>query len=184
MVQVNVTGQQAKAGTEKRGFKPIDAGKYNATVFDVKEDVYGKASKNAGDPRYRIQYRITGPKFANRRLFDDVGIFPEWASGSANFRFFQFFKALETPVDFPKDGGAVDLPEPSDFLGDEVTLVVKIEDDDYAYQKALSEFDGKGAEPNKEDFKRNRIAAVLPYEEVDDEDDEFASPGDEDGFNL
>lgn len=119
------------------GFDPLPAGKYLAYVFEVDVREYGPQSKNAGRENYNIQYKIAEDQpYANRRVFDTVGLFTKWSSGSDNFRFFQFFAAVEgiSSVELRKkynaDGG-IDIPEPQDLEGKLVTIDLGVRENTY-----------------------------------------------------
>lgn len=148
------------------GFAPVKAGRYESTIFGLEEGKYS-TEKNKGLANLNVQYRISdGQAFANRRLFDQFPLAPTWLDGSDAFRFFQFGAAVtgRTEKEFREYAAAqqeadeeIELPEDEDLLGFPVTITVKVEDDEYAYKKALKE-GVVGAKQS--DYQRNRITNV------------------------
>lgn len=159
-------------------FAPLPSGKYQATVFDSKAGAFGPKSANADRPNINVQFRISdGQKGANRRVFQTVGLFLNWAAtdknpdGADNFLFYQFFGAVtgQKDKDFRakvKEVGVAKLgtllPDPDSILGKQVTLDLGIELDDYAYKKALAD----DATVKPEDFKRNTVKSISPAGEI------------------
>ena len=160
-------------------FAPLPAGKYQATIVDAEVGEFKSTSKNAGRKNLNIQFRIMDVQFgANRRLFQTVGLFPNWnptdknPDGADNWYFFQLFSAAQgkKEKDFRNEyreavekGAAAlkkihsALPSPEELTGKQFTLDVRVEADTYAYNKA-KEVDGDDADP--EDYKRNSISAI------------------------
>ena len=143
--KINVGGQEISTDTGG-SFAPLPAGRYEATIFSVKEGEY-KSEKNRGLPNLNVQYRISeGQKGANRRIFDLVPLSPNWKNGKDAFRFWQFGAAVNGTTEkafrekakeaAAKKTGSVTLPDDADLLGKAVTLVLGIEDDDYNFDKA------------------------------------------------
>lgn len=128
---VNVSGSKAAEATA--GFPTIPAGKYIAKIVDVKEaKTEGKSNPvNKGLPVLVVRYKITESSNGEGvgRQFTDfqVPLFKEWNTGSTAFTFYTFFKALG--VEFPKKGedGDVELPENEDIAGEEIGLVLGVE---------------------------------------------------------
>ena len=174
---IDTTGgvKEGSGGT----FAPLPAGKYQVNVFDTKPGAFGNKSANADRPNVNVQFKVAdGQKGANRRIFQTVGLFLNWAAtaknpdGADNFLFYQFFGAVtgQKDKDFRakvKEVGleklSTLLPDPDEILGKQVTLDLGIELDDYAYKKALA--DDPTVKP--EDFKRNNIKSISPAGEVD-----------------
>ena len=169
--KAQVTGE---VSTETGGaFKPLPAGRYEVTIFGVEEGKY-KNGPNKGRPNLNVQYRISeGQKGTNRRIFDLIPLFTNWAGPEAKdaFTFFRFFSAVQgmSEKDFriavKEDGAADDLPEDDDLLGMELTLTLKVEDDDYRFDKAKEEWEkngSKGEPPVQADYQRNRVQDVGP----------------------
>lgn len=155
-------------------FAPLPAGRYEATIFQVKEGKYTTV-KNKDLPNLNVQYRISdGQKGANRRLFDLVPLSPTWKDGKDAFRFFQFGAAVtgvtekafrEKAKELAADKkGTIEIPEDSDLLGKGVTLTIKVVDDDYAFEKEHSKWedlnDPDSPEPQIKDFQKNTISNV------------------------
>lgn len=185
---VNISGSDVK-DSKGNGFDPLPAGKYNVNIYEVSEGEY-KNGGNAGRTFLKLHLKVAdGQKGANRRLFVNVGDFPRWApkpggkdpKGSPNFLFFQFYKSLPEPVEFP-DGvdGAVDLPDLEDLEGALLAVKVKVVKDDYAFKKAkeAGELDGR----TEDDFLKNEVAEFLPALDAEDLEDEQA--GGSDDFDL
>ena len=160
-------------------YKPLPAGTYQATIFDVKLDKFKPNTKNPGRPYYNVQFRISdGQTGANRRLFQMIGLFPKWSSGSDNFTLFRFLSAVTgksektVRAEANKDRADFEIPDPKDLLGVTLTLVVGVENDEYAYNRAVAQekedADLEGREPvmlNAGDFLRNNIKNFKAAEE-------------------
>lgn len=159
-------------------FAPLVAGKYQATVFDMKNGTYSATSNNPKRSLVNVQFRIAnGQTGANRRIFERVGLFlnfnpkPGDDKGADNFRFYQFFAAVLgiSEKDFRakvKEVGAENLgsilPEFDEVLGKQVTLDLGIENDTYAFNKA------KQSDPTatQEAFKRNNVRNITVAGEI------------------
>jgi hypothetical protein len=132
-------------------FEPLPAGNYDATIFSIKAGEFGAPKEgkgdNSGKPYWNVQYRIEDGQYANRRLFQMVGLFTHWAPkpGSTeepvNFNLPQFLKAVGVDV----EEGEVEIPDPEKLGGHEVTLRV-----------IVKEF------PVGSGNKSNEVKAVLP----------------------
>lgn len=175
--EIDTTGgvKEGSGGT----FAPLPSGKYQVNIFDTKPGAYGNKSANSGRPNVNVQFKIAdGQKGANRRIFQTVGLFLNWAAtdknpaGADNFLFYQFFGAVtgQKDKDFRakvKEVGVEKLstllPDPDEILGKQVTLDLGIELDDYAYRKAVADGD---TEAKPEDFKRNTIKSISPAGEI------------------
>ena len=172
--KIDVGGKEISTDTGG-SFAPLPVGRYEATIFSVKEGEY-KSEKNKGLPNLNVQYRISeGQKGANRRLFDLVPLSPTWKDGKDAFRFFQFGAAVTGTTEkafrekakeaAAKKTGSVTLPDDADLLGKAVTLVVGIEDDKYNFDKAHKVWeaadDADLPEPVIADYQRNTVKNVL-----------------------
>ncbi len=194
-----VTPGAAAKAAEGNAFKPLPAGIVNATIFEHSAAEIKKGD-NVGVTGLNIQFRISdGQKGANRRIFTHVWETEKWASGSVNFLYFQFYKALG--VEFKDADGndleEVELPDLEDLNGSPLALKLKVVPDDYQYKKALAEWEGlepaedspkyaawKQDKPSKGDYLKNEVAEFLP-EQDDLPDAEDESPeDDESGFDL
>lgn len=139
---------------ETNGFAPLPKGKYPVTVFDCEIAEFGPKSKNAGDPGYRIQFRVSAGNYENRRLFTGPNILlaGTWASGADNFSLFQFIEAVKVPYNIKTGeiddsdgkaltnselrkmyrslGGEIELPDPEWLLGKPLALSIGIDKQD------------------------------------------------------
>lgn len=160
------SGAQKVEAQEKSNFSPLPKGNYDVTIFDSEIAEFGPKSKNAGDPGYKLQFRVSGGEFENRRLFTGPNILlaGRWASGADNFALFQFLEAVEVPYNektgevddsegkpltnaeirkmYRNLNGEIELPDPEWLLGLPLTLAVGID---------------------KQDKDRNRINRYLVY---------------------
>lgn len=168
-------------------FKPLKAGPYIATVHDAEIGEF-KGEKpqrpNAGRPQVNVQFRIAdGQEGANRRVFQQIGLFDTWAptdknpEGSDNFTFFGFFSAIQgkKEKDFRAEyREAVENPETSDFsvpsptelLGRKVVLNLKVVPDTYAYTKAVNEGTLEEGQ-TQQDYLKNEIGGFKVYDGSD-----------------
>jgi Protein of unknown function (DUF669). len=113
-------------------FDPLPAGNYDATIFSIKAGEFGAPKEgkgdNSGKPYWNVQYRIEDGQYANRRLFQMVGLFTHWApkpgqtEAPVNFNLPQFLKAVGVDV----EAGEVEIPDPEKLGGYPVTLKVAI----------------------------------------------------------
>lgn len=165
--------REIKAGTApiktevNTGFKPLKAGRYEATIFALEDGEYTTA-KNKGLPNLTVQYRISdGQVGANRRHFDQFPMAPNWLNGEDAFRFHQFGAVVtdRTEEEFrkyveeqQKAGEPIELPDDADLLGFPVTLTLKVVDDDYAYKKALK----TNPDAKQSDYQKNQITSISP----------------------
>lgn len=209
--KVSVSAQDNKDRAGKV-FGPLPAGKALYNIYEIKEGEY-KNGVNKGLPNLNIQFQVAaGQPRANARLFELLGDFPRWnpkkagEAGALNFLFHPFYEALG--VEFPKDGGEVELPEIEDIVGEQIVIDLKIIPDTYKFRKALTEWEeereavqekaeakgkdvaeavskwkDKNPEPTQEDFKTNAVKTYLSAEDFDPEDAEVASK-DDDEFDL
>lgn len=182
--KVPVKGQSVGTGSS---YDPLAAGSYRASIFDISVEEYGPKTNNAGKSYAKVQFRIAdGQEGANRRLFENIPLFTQWGptaknpDGSDAFTFFGFFsavlgvkekdfrktvtEALEKAQVAAEKSGKDDtefelpIPDPDTLLGKELTLVVKIVDDDYKFkQELLTDPEAKQA-----DFKKNTVSAFKP----------------------
>lgn len=200
--KVDVSAQDIKDRAGKE-FPPLPAGKTLFNIYSVKESKYENGAQK-GLPRLEIQFQVAaGQPRANARLFENFLDQPRWnpkppkTEGSLNFHYHPFYEALG--VEFPKDGGEVELPEIEDIVGEQIVIDLKIEPDVYKFRKAYTEWEEakekaeaegklekflkKNEEPVQESFKRNGIKTYLSAEDFDPEDAEVASKAD-DEFDL
>jgi hypothetical protein len=129
---VTVDGDDAASG----GSFLYPDGEYIGEIIDVQsaKDGYAKSGANKGKPAINVKFRWeeaqkdghVGKKFVAWQVPD----FPKFASGSAAFLYFQFYKALG--VVFPKEGesGEVELPDFDDILGQTIGVRLSVEEGD------------------------------------------------------
>lgn len=157
--KLNLTADEIK-NAQGGGFKPLPAGIYGATIFDVTE----KQSK-AGNDMYEIDFKITeGPEGVGRK---QRGWFV--VSGKALFAVVGLLKALDMPYpDKNTEAGTFEFPDGDEFLGREVNIKItaepyETEDDD---GKAVTAY-------------RNNIGKVFAYDPdkiTEAEEDDVAGP--------
>lgn len=209
--KVNVTAQDNKDRAGKE-FPPLPAGKTLFNIYEIKEGAY-QNGVNKGLPNLNIQFQVApGQPRANARLFETLGDFPRWnpkpgnKEGALNFLFHPFYEALG--VEFPKDGGEVELPEIEDIVGEQIVIDLKIVPDTYKFRKAhtewqderetvqekaeakgkdveeaLEKWEAKNPVPEQENFKTNAVKSYHSAEDFDPEDAEVGTAGD-DEFDL
>lgn len=128
--------QGAPVEMESNTFEPVPQGTYLCDIYNVDVREFGPNTANRGRENYNIQLRIADGPFTNRRVFTTVGLFPTWASGSDNFQFFGLFAAIEgisaneLRKRFNAEGG-IEIPDPEDIMGYQVTARVGIEENTY-----------------------------------------------------
>ena len=159
----------------KGGFAPLPAGPIGVTIFKAEVGEYGPRSANAGKPNLKVQLRVQdGQAGANRRLFDTIPLFPQWApsaknpDGSDAFAFFQFFAAVRGETeqefrDFIKSSPDDFEFDVADLIGKPLTAVLTIEADTYAFDKAKVAGTLEDGE-TQEDYKTNRVGRYKKYE--------------------
>lgn len=167
--KIDLTGAKVSEGSSN--FAPLEAGTYNVTIYEAEIGAYGDKSNNAGRPFLKVQFRIAdGEAGANRRLFENIPLFTQWAptaknpDGSDAFAFFGFFSALlgksekayrdEVREAIAAGGFEFPFDLPNGVLGKPLALVLGIENDDYAFNKAVA---GGDTDAKAEDFKRNVV---------------------------
>lgn len=170
--KIAVGGQNITTEIQSNTFTPVKAGAYEVTIFQVKEGVY-KGKNSDGLPNINAQLRISeGQPGTNRRLFTLVPVTPNWKDGKDAFMFYQFFAAVLgiSESDFRKQvaaaakakDGSLTLPEDHELLGVPITAIVKVVDDEYAYDKAVSKWedlnDEDAPKPKQSDFQKNEIS--------------------------
>jgi len=98
-------------------YDPVPAGSYNATIFNIESEQV-KSGPNEGKPRFNVQFRLTGDKVDNRRVFSYVPLYVAndfWKTQA-------FFKSLG----FDMKSGKFTVPEVADLLGKSIGVRVKI----------------------------------------------------------
>jgi hypothetical protein len=181
-------GQSVGSGSS---YDPIAAGLYQASIYDIDVSFYGSKSANEGRAFVKVQFRIAdGQEGENRRLFENIPLFTQWAPTSKNpdgsdaFTFFGFFAAItgvsekafrktvqdaldkadKAAAKSGKDDGEFELPIPEidSLIGKSLTLGVKIVDDTWKFNEE-SKID---SEAKQADFKKNIVASFKPAGEI------------------
>lgn len=179
-------GETVSDGSDRK-YDPLAAGKYVVSVFDAKLGKFTNPGPNKGRDNVNVQFRISdGQTGANRRVFQQIGLFPKWGptaknpDGSDNFTFFQAIAALTNKTEkafraefnaAAEEGGDIEIPSPSELKGRKAVITLKIVPDAYAFDKAQAkeneEAKAEGREPetlNPDDFKRNEISGFSIYD--------------------
>jgi hypothetical protein len=112
------------------GFEPLDPGRYNAEVFEIKMDAVkntsGEGKMPAGTPMIKIQFKLVDEGVNNRRVFVTYVIPPKDydASKAAKMKgmIARFFMALG--LDEETVRGKNFDPDFDDFIGKECVVVV------------------------------------------------------------
>ncbi len=75
------------SGADTSGFKPVDAGSYNATIFQIDlEETSGSGKLPAGVPMVKVQFAIQDEPNENRRVFTNYVLpTPDQHENSARF---------------------------------------------------------------------------------------------------
>jgi hypothetical protein len=122
-------------GSVDRG--PIPAGTYTCTVFEAKAEEV-RSGKNAGKPRWNVQFRISSGPQENRRLFAYI---PLYVAGDF-WKTQSFFEALGYPVK-----GDFAVPAIVDVLGKslDVKTTVREAEGDYPADNNVSGFAKTGS---------------------------------------
>lgn len=115
----NISFEVTEAALASAGgsYEPVPAGSYNATIFNIEQEQV-KSGPNEGKPRFNIQFRLTGDKVDNRRVFSYVPLYVAndfWKTQA-------FFKALG----FDMKSGKFTVPDVADLLGKPIGVRVKI----------------------------------------------------------
>ena len=149
------------------GFDPIRKGKYNVYLYDVEAGEFGPQSKNPGRPNYQLKLKIAeGQPFAGRFVWQTVGLFPNWSSGSANWLFFQLYAALnniseaEARKKFNADGG-LEYPEPEDIIGKVVEATITAQSNTYQGETTIRNGVGAFAIAGKGAAAQNNVSPKI-----------------------
>lgn len=69
------------SGADLEGFKPLDANRYNAEVFEMSMDAVknadGQGKLPAGTPMIKVQFKLTDEGVENRRVFSQYVLPPD-----------------------------------------------------------------------------------------------------------
>lgn len=168
-----------KAEMPDNVFAPLDAGYYDAYIYDVKFKEFGGSGPNAGRPAYNISFKIAPEqKFAGRVLFLSPMLLlaDRWApndknpDGYPNGTLWEFLAAVDEDGRPPKafvdefnENGTLEIPEPRDLVGTLVNIRVGVELDPWAWEK-----DGS-PEGKKDEYKRNTIRTIRPAQDSEEE---------------
>lgn len=95
---------------------PVPAGTYSCTVFEAKAEEV-RSGKNAGKPRWNVQFRISEGAHENRRLFAYI---PLYVAGDF-WKTQSFFQSLGYDVK-----GEFKVPDIADVLGKSIDVKTTI----------------------------------------------------------
>lgn len=186
-ITVNITSEAAaesvKANKPQR-FKPIPAGKQNFTVYDAELKEFGPNASFPKENYYSVDLRIDGGPFNGRKITRVMVPFrTNWKPSTDPAKleknpngfptiFVPFFEALGFD---PK--GKFSVPDISDILGKPLSARVTVEDDEYAYNRAVEEGSLEEGE-TQADFKRNGVQQFNPpFERVEETDEHGLGDG-------
>lgn len=169
-------GYKSAENASKNTFDPLPAGKYAVSIYEASTGEY-KRGGNIGKEFLKIQFKVLdGQPGANRRLFENIGLFDRWAptaknpDGSDNFTFFGFFAAVtgKTEKEFRQwfdatEDPFAELPSPTQLEGRKVLVNLKIVPDTYAFSKAEENGDLEPGQ-TQEDFKTNDVSGYKVYD--------------------
>lgn len=141
--RVNFSNEEADS--EARDYEALPSGKYHVTIFDG-EVKRSKSAKNPGKPFWALTLRVASGKYENRRLFDNVMLFE-----GAGYSLAQLMKATGHE-DALKTGV---IPKLSTLIGEEVTVVVTKNKDEYKM---------KEADPNDPPIFRNNVRGYKKFD--------------------
>ena len=65
---INIPDNLPDNNSNKGSYELLPKGKYEATVYDIQQETV-KSGDNAGQPRWKIQLKVSSGEFENRRLF-------------------------------------------------------------------------------------------------------------------
>jgi hypothetical protein len=150
MSNITISGITEQSLETKSDYSPIPAGNYNATIFDVKAEEV-RSGANAGKPRFNIQFKITGPEHANRRVF---GLVPLYVANDF-WKTQAFFSALG----YDMKAGNFAVPEVAELLGKAISVRVKIgADQNGEPRNEISGFDASKAGDSLADLLKGQGA--------------------------
>lgn len=164
--KLNLTDDEVKQA-KGNNFDVLPDGTYGAVVYDIKQEI----SKSSGSPMYTINYKITSTPGKGRRIRAWYSFQPK-----ALFKLNELNKALGLPV--PDKGGEYEIPDPDEYLSEEVNLVIGKR----SYETVATDKDvengvladengvvGPEGEPVKEGDPitkfQNEVRKVFPYDE-------------------
>ena len=163
---INTAGETVQAGQSSK-FAPLAAQEYAVSIYDVEEKEYGPNTANKGRDGYRLQLRVAdGQVGANRRLFQTIGIFLNWAptqkspDGADNFTFYDFFSAIKgvKSKDYRNYVKAVTATDPDVAKA----AVEAIKDEAYRKEVAAAVKAGNGLEiPDPTELLGKKVNVVL-----------------------
>lgn len=115
---------------DTKGFEAIEAGRYNAEIFEMKMDAVknasGKGVMPAGTPMVKVQFKLTDEGVNNRRVFAQYIIPPadydKDKAAKIKGMFVRFLTAIGE--DEAKVKSAKYDPDFEDFIGRECVVVV------------------------------------------------------------
>jgi len=118
------------ADADLSGFEAVEAGRYNAEVFEMKMDAVkntsGTGKMPAGTPMIKIQFKLLDPGVENRRVFVSYVIPPTTydpkKAATMKGMIARFFMALGVPEEQVLSNGFE--PEFDDYVGMPCVVVV------------------------------------------------------------
>jgi hypothetical protein len=115
------------------GFEAIEAGRYNAEIFEMKMDAVkntsGQGKLPAGTPCVKVQFKLTDEGVENRRVFAQYNLPGEGYDASKAAKMKGMFVRFLTAIgeDEAKVKSAKYNPDFEDFIGRECVVVVNKE---------------------------------------------------------
>lgn len=112
------------------GFEPLEAGRYNAEVFEMKMDAVKNASGQgkmpAGTPMIKVQFKLTDEGVHNRRVFSQYILPPKDYDQAKAAKIKGMLVRFLTAIgeDETKVKSAKYAPDFEDFVGRECVVVV------------------------------------------------------------
>lgn len=129
--------EDAIQSTNSTDLGPIPAGTYPCTVFEAKAEEV-RSGKNAGKPRWNVQFRVSGGQHENRRLFAYI---PLYVAGDF-WKTQSFFQSLGYDVK-----GEFKVPDVADVLGRavDVKTTIREAEGDYSADNNVAGFSKAGS---------------------------------------
>jgi hypothetical protein len=139
------------SNADTSGFAPIDAGRYNATIHEIKMDAVkntdGTGKLPAGTPMMKVQFKVLNPVLDGKEIEQDRRVFTQFVIPPKDYdkkkastmqgMLASFFIASgddEAKVKSPKFN-----PDFEDYIGREVVVIISKEE----YPKGSGEFQNR-----------------------------------------
>lgn len=126
----NFDGIDVEGALQGGAGETLPGGEYIVQITDIKDraDGFARQGKHAGWPAVDLVLKVvesgTGVGVGQSVRHFNLGIFPKFDSGKANFTFIQFFTALGVELK-----GQVELPTNEEILGQKVGVVLGFTDE-------------------------------------------------------